>query len=91
MKNIDIKSLIIGFLSAIVIACGVAATGVNDKWDDKQEWLYAHDNELNKLGLLTEVQLPRPDGTKEDVTKVTGGWEPYSTQTNNKYFRKRIK
>jgi hypothetical protein len=35
MKNIVIKSVIIGFLSAIVVACGVAAIGVNDKWDER--------------------------------------------------------
>ena len=90
MKNIDIKSLIIGFLSAIVIACGVAATGVNDKWDNEQEWLYAHDEEMDKLGLLTGGQLPCPNGEKYGIRKVTGGWEPFSV-SSSRYFRKRIK
>ena len=67
-----------------------AATGVGDKWDDKQEWLYTTHFELGRLGLLTKVQLPRPDGTKQDVDKVTGGWEPFSTDSA-RYFRKRIK
>ena len=68
-----------------------AATGVGDKWDDKQEWLFAYDGELDNLGLLTEVQLPRPNGEKERIKKVTGGWEPYASITGNRYFRKRIK
>ena len=38
MKNIDIKSLIIGALLTSTIFLGVAATGATDKWDGKQEW-----------------------------------------------------
>ena len=52
MKDLDPKSLIIGILAtALLFACAdtdktlpslvseaKAATGVNDKWDDKQEW-----------------------------------------------------
>jgi len=70
-----------------------AATGVGDKWDDKQEWLFAASAQLDRLGLLTEVQLPHPDGTKEVVAKVTGGWEPWAHagEYGNRYFRKRIK
>ena len=40
VKNIDIKSLIIGGLLTSTIFLGVAATGKADKnsWDDEQEW-----------------------------------------------------
>ena len=38
MKNIDIKSIIIGALLTSTIFLGVAATGTTDKWDDKQQW-----------------------------------------------------
>jgi len=38
MKNIDIKSLIIGALLTSTIFLGIAATSPTDKWDDKQEW-----------------------------------------------------
>jgi len=38
MKNIDIKSLIIGALLTSTIFIGVAATGKRDKWDDEQKW-----------------------------------------------------
>ncbi len=38
MKNIDIKSLIIGALLTSTIFLGVAATSPTDKWDYKQEW-----------------------------------------------------
>ena len=41
MKNIDVKSLIIGALLTSTIFLGVAATSPTDKWDEKQEWLYA--------------------------------------------------
>ena len=38
MKNIDIKSLIIGALLTSTIFLGVASTSVDDKWDYKQVW-----------------------------------------------------
>ena len=38
MKNIDIKSLIIGALLTSTIFLCVAATGTTDKWDGKQRW-----------------------------------------------------
>ena len=38
MKNIDIKSLIIGALLTSTIFLGVAATSETDKWDGKQRW-----------------------------------------------------
>ena len=39
MKNIDIKSLIIGALLTSTIFLGVAATSVDDKWDKRQVWV----------------------------------------------------
>jgi len=105
MKNIDVKSLLIGILAtALLFACAdadktspsivseaKAATGVNDKWDDNQEWLYADYGELNDLGLIEDVTFTGPNGEREDVDKVTGGWEPYAFGGNTDYFRKRIK
>ena len=41
MKNIDIKSIIIGALLTSTIFLGVAATSPTDKWDDKQQWTIA--------------------------------------------------
>ena len=38
MKNIDVKSLIIGTLLTSTIFLGVAATRPTDKWDDNQQW-----------------------------------------------------
>ena len=38
MKNIDIKSLLIGALFTSTIFLGVAATGPDDKWDKDQVW-----------------------------------------------------
>ena len=38
MKNIDIKSLIIGVLLTSTIFLGVAATSPTDKWDNEQKW-----------------------------------------------------
>jgi len=76
--------------SPALVSEAKAATGVGDKWDDKQEWLVAAHYDLSACGLLTEVELPRLDGKKQDVAKVTGGWEPYSV-ANSRWFRKRIK
>jgi hypothetical protein len=44
MKNIDIKSLIIGALLTSTIIFGMGATGKADKnsWDDEQEWAVAY-------------------------------------------------
>jgi len=45
MKNIDIKSLIIGALLTSTIFLGVAATSQTDKWDDKQVWERRNDHD----------------------------------------------
>ena len=38
MKNIDVKSLLIGVLLTSTIFLGIAATGPTDKWDSEQKW-----------------------------------------------------
>jgi len=38
MKNIDVKSLIIGALLTSAIFLGVASTGPKDAWDAHQVW-----------------------------------------------------
>ena len=111
MKNIDPKSLIIGVLAtALVFACtdsgnqsstpslvnkANAATGVNDKWDDKQEWLTVANFTLTKVGLRQRVEFigkptkNNPSG-KETAYKVTG-WEPFGSENGATLYRKRIK
>jgi hypothetical protein len=71
-----------------------AATGVNDKWDDGQEWIFAKRSELLSLGLVTSFKL----GTDKKGSgiygyKITGGWDLFSNNgsTYNHLFRKRIK
>jgi hypothetical protein len=70
-----------------------AATSKDDrgKWDNEQEWEVAYDGQLQRMGLITRVAHPGPDGQEEKVDKVTGGWEPYNTIAGNTYFRRRIK
>jgi len=46
MKNIDIKSLIIGALLTSTIFLGVAATGTTDKWDSDQQWSVAEKSQF---------------------------------------------
>jgi len=46
MKNIDVKSLIIGALLTSTIFLGVAATGTTDKWDVNQKWETNCDTQL---------------------------------------------
>jgi len=46
MKNIDVKSLIIGALLTSTIFLGVAATSPTDKWDEKQNWEFTEFNSL---------------------------------------------
>ncbi len=67
-----------------------AATGVGDKWDDKQEWLVADYVDLRELGFYTVVKITAPDGTMRSVDKLTGGWEP-TGESGNPLYRKRIK
>ena len=96
MKNIDVKSLLIGILAtALLFACAdadkaspsivseaKAATGVNDKWDDKQEWIEADYNALKAMGDIGEVKY-----SGQMVYKTTKGWQPHT----DKMYRKRIK
>ena len=82
MKTIDIKSIIIGVLLASTIFLGVAATGVNDKWDDKQEWIEADYDALRAMGDIGTVQY-----SGQMVYKTIKGWQPHT----DKMYRKRIK
>ena len=72
MKNIDIKSLIIGALLTSTIFLGVAATGEDDKgkWDKKQEW---------------RVWVGIGEGPKGSPQE-TIGWEPIGAVGNGKYL-----
>ena len=84
MKNIDIKSIIIGALLTSTIFLGVAATGTTDKWDDKQEW---------KVTVSSQREYDR--GKRDPDTAILGyagvGWEPVGVQGANIVFRKRVK
>ena len=53
MKNIDIKSLIIGALLTSTIFLGVAATSPTDKWDDEQQWKVTSESRF-AAGLQTQ-------------------------------------
>ena len=95
MKHIDTKSFIIGILAtALFLACSdtikkaaipeaQAATGVGDKWDNKQEWLTASSRELKEGGFISN--------TDAGFRKVSGGWEPWTIGRSDTYYRKRIK
>jgi len=83
MKNIDIKSLIIGALLTSTIFLGVAAAGKSDAgtnsttkpvWDDKQKW---------------KVVGRRVD-TPEGINTATG-FQPFAVENGTVYWRKRIK
>jgi len=50
MKNIDVKSLLIGTLLASTIFLGVAATSPTDKWDDNQVWEVKTDRRMKEEG-----------------------------------------
>jgi hypothetical protein len=76
MKNIDIKSLIIGALLTSTIFLGVAATSTTDKWDDDQVW---------------DVVIARQGSTADVTRALRGGWEPIAVQGANIIYRSRIK
>ena len=108
MKNIDPKSVLIGVLAtALVIACtdsskptsiipeAKAAAGVNDKWDDKQEWVVTthsladipgHDH-YNRLDAALKAYADRM-WRKNGVGREAFAMDP---SDGTVYFRKRIK
>ena len=80
MKNIDIKSIIIGALLTSTIFLGVAATSKADagKWDENQVWATSEFNSIDQ-------RLDR-----------TVGWEPIGPirtigRQNECLYRKRVK
>ena len=98
MKNIDIKSLIIGALLTSTIFLSVAATGPRDEWDNEQEWIYTSHPELNALGLWSGSHMIKGPNGLRTVNRVVGGWEPFAVGDQDKlskrtttFFRKRIK
>jgi hypothetical protein len=105
MKNIDIKSLIIGALLTSTIFLGVAATSQDKpekaewgRWDEDQQWLIATTEQLQILdrhdgGKMLYAHPMRNE--KGDVASpwVVKGWEPFGSAKNgaNCQFRRRVK
>ena len=90
MKNIDIKSVIIGGLLATTVFFGLGAASKVDKgkWDDKQEWLMTSFEHAERTGLVEGstyrgTKSPRYIGRQY---QSEAGWEPYAGG-----YRKRIK
>ena len=84
MKNIDIKSLIIGALFTSTIFLGVAATSPTDKWDGKQQWeigtvmaVQKRDDNDEPIGhtytLIANATYFKFDS---DLKEWPKGWEP---------------
>ena len=84
MKNIDIKSIIIGALLTSTIFLGVAATGVDDKWDKNQAWGVMDYEDLKGKGLA------RWSGSA-DAFESSGGWEPFFREGGKIWYRRRYK
>jgi len=91
MKNIDVKSLLIGTLLASTIFLGVAATSPTDKWDKEQRW---------EVGKVAWQEIPNGDTKwvlQEDSKPVhhshvwPAGWEPISYDGKHWRVRKRVK
>ena len=83
MKNIDIKSVIIGVLFTATVFFGMGATVKADagKWDDKQVWY------VKRLGW---------DAPKGHATRLTNrlqpqGFEPFAATDKHIFFRKRTR
>ena len=84
MKNIDIKSLIIGALFTSTVLLGIGATGPKDTWDNKQQWDVT-------VADQTDIAIARRNPERTKGQPGTGGWEPIGTAGANIIFRKRIK
>ena len=86
MKNIDIKSLIIGALLTSTIFLGIAATSPTDKWDDGQEWVAGTTSNIEEAGAISTKKIGKT------LFSVAKGWEPFgTTRTGGTLWRKRIK
>ena len=83
MKNIDIKSLIIGALLTSTIFLGVAATSPTDKWDKNQKWEITLEKSSYQNHLV--------DVLSDAWDEAADGAEPFAVQGQNIIFRKRIK
>ena len=85
MKNIDIKSLIIGVLLTSTIFLGVAATSKDDagKWDKNQEWLITVGDPTDRNSGFASLEA--------SYKRASEGAEPFGVSGKNVIFRKRIK
>ena len=95
MKNIDMKSLLIGGLLASTIFFGVAATSPTDKWDEDQRWeITIVDSSKQKYSIAGgyEGQYER-FGKEWDDAAI--GAEPFAIRdkgvSTDIFFRKRVK
>ena len=101
MKNIDVKSLLIGVLLTSTIFLGVASTGPKDKWDFNSSWQYIDSKTLEEAEMLKEeiyqvVMDPKTGKTwthkcwETVIRDGTGGWEPFAIVGETVFFRRRI-
>ena len=88
MKNINIKSLLIGGLLASTILLGIAAvprhTGTDGgpitggQWDGKQEW------HIDRITFVEAYQ-------RLQAAQEVKGYEPFAVTDKHVYYRKRMK
>jgi hypothetical protein len=89
MKNIDIKSLIIGALLTSTIFLGVASTGKDGvgKWDKDQMWEITACDPDYRPGTEFGESLPRAAKMWREAAE---GAEPFAIRGKEIIFRKRI-
>lgn len=86
MRNIDVKSVIIGALFASTIFFGVGATSPTDKWDDKQSW---------EVDVFTQREMNAGVRWTGGEAEFIAGWEPIAgtirgSNGNEVFARKRV-
>ena len=96
MKNIDLKSTVIGILFTTLVFVSIGATGKTDKWDDNQQWAYSIVNFMKEKKDLVKVKGLKDTVLQSDVAPATPiGWEPMSVTGEwpslTMVIRKRIK
>ena len=91
MKNTDIRGILTGVIlsSIIFLTGGAASNSTITGWDEKQEWLIASRDNLQKASLIKGVTSKQANGKMLYHFKAASGWEPFGA--NDLYFRKRIK
>lgn len=87
----EARSVSVGALLAAAAAFAMGAAGVDEKWDESQEWRVRSVIVSNFDGEL-QWKPNEPDGANTfNRFPVEGGWEPFAVQGDKVLIRRRVR